>query len=268
MKNIKEEEFQSEQRAYLAGRHFGELFVVRAAVNNEGRHAWSVKCSCGNRRVYTTVQLRFRKHCGCKYLCRSNGDIKNKHQPTYNSWGGMFSRCYYPNNSNWKHYGGRGISVCDRWRDYDNFLADMGERPPGTSIDRFPDNDGNYEPGNCRWATPQQQAANKRWNGMKPGTKRGPNAKPYKPISHCYKGHEFTDGSYRRNNKGHRVCLACYNARKPKILLARKARLVGDAKEKYLAKQREYDRNRRAKLVPPEVRARQEIERLIKETLG
>jgi hypothetical protein len=74
----------------------------------------------------------------------------------------MHQRCNNPNNHAFDRYGGRGITVCDRWRSFENFLADMGERPPGMSIDRWPDNDGNYEPGNCRWATSREQRLNQR----------------------------------------------------------------------------------------------------------
>jgi hypothetical protein len=73
----------------------------------------------------------------------------------------MRHRCRNPNGKDFKYYGGRGIRVCERWSDFTNFLADMGERPPGQSLDRI-DNDGNYEPGNVRWATRKQQRANRR----------------------------------------------------------------------------------------------------------
>lgn len=87
--------------------------------------------------------------------------LSRSRTPTYRSWAGMINRCTNPRQPNFERYGGRGITVCDRWRSFENFLADMGERPEGTTIDRK-DNDGNYEPGNCRWATDIEQQANTR----------------------------------------------------------------------------------------------------------
>ncbi len=83
--------------------------------------------------------------------------------PTYRSWQRMKNRCLNPNKDNYALYGGRGIQVCERWRSsFENFLADMGERPEGKTLDRYPNPDGNYEPNNCRWATPKEQTNNTR----------------------------------------------------------------------------------------------------------
>ena len=88
-----------------------------------------------------------------------------KHQLTghylYTTWKSMRDRCLCPTNEKYDRYGGRGITICDRWSDFALFLEDMGERPPGHTLDRV-DNDGNYEPDNCRWATPAQQTSNQR----------------------------------------------------------------------------------------------------------
>lgn len=95
----------------------------------------------------------------------THGHTRGKEfSPTYSSWTAMIARCTRPSQPGYKNYGGRGITVCQRWRAFDNFLADMGERPDGMTLDRFPDNNGNYEPGNCRWATKSAQNMNKSCN--------------------------------------------------------------------------------------------------------
>ncbi len=87
------------------------------------------------------------------------------HMPEWHSWRSMIQRCTNPNNKNFKHYGGRGITICDRWRfSFAAFWEDMGMRPGGTQLDRYPNNDGNYEPGNCRWATGSENSNNRRGN--------------------------------------------------------------------------------------------------------
>lgn len=109
----------------------------------------------------------------CSYRCRNlvNSPKHGHNRPgqrsdTYQCWASMLQRCLNSGNRNYPNYGGRGIKVCQRWLAFGNFLADMGERPPGMSLDRYPDQNGNYEPGNCRWATPKEQMRNTRWNRM------------------------------------------------------------------------------------------------------
>lgn len=128
-------------------------------------------CNCGE---YTEVALDNLRHgrvksCGCLQREKaSRSQYKHGHTgndkptPTYMSWYNMKQRCHNPNNDVYKYYGGRGITVCDGWLDsFENFLEDMGERPEGTSIDRI-NNDGNYDPSNCRWTTKKEQARNRR----------------------------------------------------------------------------------------------------------
>ncbi len=84
--------------------------------------------------------------------------------PTYSTWKSMNRRCYYELHKSFADYGGRGVKVCERWHDFEAFMEDMGERPAGKTLDRYPDKNGDYEPGNCRWATMTEQQRNRRSN--------------------------------------------------------------------------------------------------------
>lgn len=96
---------------------------------------------------------------------RHGHTVGRTYSPTYHSWQAMLARCRYLERDEKRKHGARGISVCERWQVFDNFLADMGERPEGYTLDRI-NNDGDYEPGNCRWATPVEQARNRRNSRM------------------------------------------------------------------------------------------------------
>jgi hypothetical protein len=97
---------------------------------------------------------------GHNYKKHGHTSRRSGHSRTYTTWAAILTRCQNEHSPDFAAYGGSGISVCQQWQNFENFLADMGERPPGTSLDRYPDNKGNYEPGNCRWASQSQQTRN------------------------------------------------------------------------------------------------------------
>ena len=143
----------------LTGRIFGRLTVV----SKEGNSKWLCQCDCGNMTICQGSSLNGEKTKSCGCLRRERRSTLNglSHTPTYNSWRCMIYRCTNANDKKWKYYGGRGVSVCDRWLNFENFLSDMGERPDGKTIDRI-DPYGNYEPDNCRWLDRLKQNSNRR----------------------------------------------------------------------------------------------------------
>lgn len=131
---------------------------------------WFCRCECGKEfKAKTGMLTSGRRSCSCLGTERKAKAYRLRKKSgrsatrTHRIWSGMRYRVKNKNEAIYKYYGGRGITVCDRWSSYENFLADMGECPEGLSLDRI-NVDGNYEPGNCRWATKDQQARNKRRN--------------------------------------------------------------------------------------------------------
>lgn len=176
-----------------AGERHGRLTVICEAAERSkaGRIRWHCRCDCGNECIVTGADMApgRSQSCGCLHRERvaefnatqakhghSRGErgVLRKTTPEYRSWKMMKERCSNANAANYHLYGGRGIKVCERWLGPDgftNFLADMGPRSVGTTLDRI-DTNGNYKPDNCRWATPSQQALNRRQDPVLDATRR------------------------------------------------------------------------------------------------
>lgn len=151
----------------ISGQIFGKLLIIKRAENDKrGLACWLCKCLCGRETTVRGSDLRSGRTKGCGCGASKHGHTSSlgnrKTSLSFNSWRAMKARCLNPNATDYSSYGGRGISVCDRWKDsFENFLVDLGERPQGTSLGRFGDS-GNYEPGNCKFMTWVEQTANRR----------------------------------------------------------------------------------------------------------
>ena len=166
-------------RLSLVGQKFARWTVLSlSGYKPPGVSMWACKCDCGTERIVVGSRLTngHSRSCGClakeiaaKLLSSSPYRLTHGHcrrsqrTRTYTSYAEMKKRCKNPNCRQWPYYGAKGVKVCERWlRSFDAFLSDMGPRPRGRTLDRFPDPDGNYEPGNCRWATHTEQMRNRR----------------------------------------------------------------------------------------------------------
>lgn len=160
-----------------AGQRYGRLVVVGEDPTRGkfGAVLWIFTCDCGETvsKSGSEVQRGLISSCGCLHIevCKDMGSTTRlthgkSHTPEFLVWCGMRDRCFNDKRKDYKDYGGRGITVCPRWlgpHGFENFLADMGPRPSAKhSIDRYPNNDDGYKPGNCRWATQSQQNLNQR----------------------------------------------------------------------------------------------------------
>lgn len=148
----------------LVGKKFGRLIVIQRMDNDKfGNLRWLCQCDCGKEKIIrgSSFNNDHTRSCGCL-----NKEIITKHghstTATYESWRNMKQRCYNPKDKSYPYYGGRGIKVCKRWREFVNFLEDMGERPNKKyTLDRIKNKKG-YCKANCRWATRKEQAGNRR----------------------------------------------------------------------------------------------------------
>ena len=147
------------ERIDLTGKRFGRLFVLSVA---DRKYHLICVCDCGNKCTVAISSLKSgsTQSCGCLRLERSKTHGMS-HIPEFRVWNSMLERCNNPNNKRYCDYGGRGIKVCERWMDFKNFIADMGFRPKGLTLERI-NNDKGYSPSNCKWDTGENQARNRR----------------------------------------------------------------------------------------------------------
>lgn len=150
----------------MIGKKYGEWLVISVGELDGKSRRLLCRCKCGKERLISASDLNLGRSTIC-HMCNVTKHGYEK-TSTYNTWRCMKARCENKKHENYLHYGARGITVCERWHNFINFLEDMGEKPTGYQIDRI-NNNGNYEPGNCKWVTPKENSNNRRkrpvlWN--------------------------------------------------------------------------------------------------------
>lgn len=159
-------ETRGRQAADHTGRRFGRLTAIRRVGTYRRCALWECRCDCGTvvKVASSALSKTPDRDCGCSAKTWTDGVDNPLSYIEHACWSAMWTRCTWPGHKNWSLYGGRGIAVCDRWRSFALFLSDMGPRPSKRhSLDRI-DSNGNYELGNCRWATQIEQGQNTRRN--------------------------------------------------------------------------------------------------------
>jgi hypothetical protein len=167
MKNQPKKKSKVVRREDIAGFKYNRLTALSFNYINKDRAAyWLFQCDCGNQKVISKSYVKRGniKSCGCLSKESYKTTVTEEIKKTRKSWESMKTRCLNPKDLRYKNYGGRGVKICDLWKNsFKNFLDDMGERPEGKTLDRI-NTDGNYEPSNCRWSSNREQCNNKRNN--------------------------------------------------------------------------------------------------------